>query len=189
MHQIGKQRELPRRQLKRGVAPPTPVGRDIDAKITDHQRRSCRQLRTRPPQQGPQPGQQNRVRERLRDVVIGPGIECLRLIPFAIFGRQHEHRHPTARGPELRHHREPVATRKHHIKDNSFVVDIERQREPHRTVMRDIDQVTLIRQAATQRPGHRLVVLHDQHTHINLLPIIAARMTFSGSSARPVQAH
>ena len=52
-------------------------------------------------QQGADPGDQDRERERLGEVVVGAGVERLGLVEVAVLGRQHQDRRPVAGRPQV----------------------------------------------------------------------------------------
>src|SRR5215207_1749555 len=96
--QVFQQRELPRRQLDLGVAPGDLVLGRVEREVAGGQHGRAR--RGTPAQQRAQPRHQHHVRERLGQVVVSAHVQAVGLVVLAVLGREHEHRHPVAVGPQ-----------------------------------------------------------------------------------------
>ena len=121
-------------------------------------------------QQRPQPGQQDDVRERLGQVVVGAAVQPVGLVVLAVLGREHQHRHPVLLGPQLPHH--PVAGEagQHHVQDHRVVPAVPGQLEPGRPVAGHVHREALGLQPALQRRRQPRLVLHHQQPHGSSVP-------------------
>ena len=77
-----EQRELARREIDLGIAAPHSLGRRIEAEVARLEHR--RAFGGAAPDQRPQPRDEDRVRERLGQVVVGAGVERFDLVPLAL---------------------------------------------------------------------------------------------------------
>src|SRR5581483_10860421 len=91
-HEVLQHRQLSRGQSDFDAALVAGTGGRIDLQVAGYQDRWP--LTAAASQEGPDPGQQHRVRERLREEVIGTGVERFGLIELAVLGGEHEDGRP-----------------------------------------------------------------------------------------------
>ena len=116
-------------------------------------------------QQGADPGDEDRERERLGEEVVGAGVERLGLVELAVLGREDEDRRPHAGIAQVGAHLEAVAARQHQVEDDEVVATLERQPTPFQPVGGDLDGEPLGAQPALDGAGDLAVVLDEQHLH------------------------
>ena len=109
--------------------------------------------------------EQDRERERLLQVVVGTGVESLRLVEVAVLGREHQDRRPVAGRSEVAADDEAVAARQHDVEDHDVVAALLGHPEPVVAVVGAVDRESLGLQAAPQRRGDLEIVLDDQQLH------------------------
>ena len=86
-------------------------------------------------------------------VVVGAGVECLRLVPFPILRREHEDRGPVARLPQAPADFVAVESGQHDVQNDRVVGMLGGQ--PH----------ALPLQPATKRGCEALLVVDDEDPH------------------------
>ena len=91
------------------------------------------------PEQGAHAGGEHGERERLRQVVVGAGVERLRLVEVAIFGGEHEHGGVDTRRTEVAADAEAVTARQQDVEDDEVVAALRRPPEPVVTVGGNFD--------------------------------------------------
>jgi len=103
--------------------------------------------------------------ERLREVVVGPGVETGHAILDSLASGQHQHRRPDVLGAKSPADLEAVEPGQHHVEDDH--VEARRLGHPDRflTVPGDIGCMPFLAQAARQQLGKLALVLDDQHPH------------------------
>src|SRR5438128_12037492 len=87
-----QQRELLRREPDLVVAAPDLTGRRVERQVADAQH--ARPLGIAPPDDRPQPGEQLREGERLRQVVVRARVEAGDAVLDGVPRREHQHRSP-----------------------------------------------------------------------------------------------
>jgi hypothetical protein len=158
-----QQGQLPGRELHLDRAPPGPLGGRVEAQVAGLEH--GRALAGAPAQQRPQPRQQDRIRERLGEVVVGAVVERLDLVPLALLGGQHEDRGPDPLAAQGR--AEPVAVDagQHDVQHDHVVGVLAGQPEAVGTVQGDVDGEPLGGQPVAEPGGQPPLVLHHQHPH------------------------
>jgi hypothetical protein len=138
-------------------------GRRIEAKVSDLEHR--RPLDRRPPRQSAQPGEELRERERLREVVVGAGVQPRDAVLDRVAGGQHQDRGPGPGLAELAADLEAVPPGEEDVEDDRVVLG--RLRHPDGVVAGggDVRAVALVGEPAADQRGHLGLVLHDQHAH------------------------
>ena len=94
VQEVVEQRELAGGQRHLLLVPPAPVLPGVEANVAMGQHGPLR--RAAPPNEGPQPGQQDGIREGFGQEVVGAGVEGFGLIELALLGGQHQHGCPNA---------------------------------------------------------------------------------------------
>ena len=97
------------------------------------------------------PGHQDREREGLGQVVVGAGVECLRLVEVAVLGGEHQDRGPVPGLPEVRADLVAVAAREQDVEDDQVVAALGGQPEPVGAVESHLDGEPLGLEAAFDR--------------------------------------
>src|SRR5437870_13445445 len=92
----------------------------VELEITDLE--DAWTLRRAPAGEGPQPRVQLRERERLRDVVVGAGIETDDTVVDAVAGGEENDRGPAAVGAQAPTHLEAVGLGDHHVEHDGVVL-------------------------------------------------------------------
>ena len=172
-----EQRELARRQVDLDVAAPHTLRGRIERQVARGEHR--RTLGRAAPDQRAQPGDENGVRERLGQVVIGAGVERFDFVPLAFLGGEHEDRRPHAFFAQRRTDAVAVQARQHDVEHDRVVGVLARHPEPVGTVERDVDREALGFEPGSQPGREPLLVLDDQHSHGGQVP---ERSASTGSS-------
>ena len=162
-HERLEQRELLRRELDLGVAAPdAPRGR-VEAQVADREHR--RPLGRAAPGERPQPGEQLGERERLRQVVVGAGVEAADAILDRVARGQHQHRRPDAVRAQPAADLDAVHAGEHQVEHDRVVLG--RARHPQRVFAGagDVGGVRLLDEPAPQQRRELGLVLDDQHAH------------------------
>src|SRR5512132_2525975 len=158
-----QQGELAGGQLDLGLAPPGPLGRRVQAQVAGLEH--GRPLSGAAPQQGPQPGHQHRVRERLGQVVVGAAVEGLDLVQLALLGGQHQDRGPDAVAAQGRAQPVAVDPGQHDVQDDHVVGVLAGHPQPVGAVQGHVDREPLGGQPVAEPGGQPPLVLHHQHPH------------------------
>src|SRR5579872_1486793 len=99
-------------------------------------------------------------RKRLRQIVVGPGIQTGDAVRDAIFGRQHDDRH-RAFGADARADFQAVHLREHQVEDDKVRL-FEGFFEACEPVARDLYLVAFVFKLQLQDPQNRGIVLDDE---------------------------
>ncbi len=106
--------------------------------------------------------------ERLRDVVVGPGVEPRNTVLDLIAGREHEHRHAVAAAAKPAAHLEPIDPGHEHVEEDGVRLSVAvRLEELERllAVGSQLDLVALELERSTEGLPHSAFVVHDQNLH------------------------
>ena len=115
-----------------------------------------------PAQQGAQPGEQLLERERLGQVVVGPGVETLDAVADGVARGEHEDRHAVADLAQRPGGLQAVEARHHHVHHDGVRVDAADPGEGLGAVGGGRDVVAVELQRAAQRLADGAVVLDDE---------------------------
>src|SRR6266536_245879 len=148
-----------------GVAPGAPFG-GVDAQVPDDHRGGI--AAGGPAQQGPDPGDQHRKRERLGEVVVRAGVEGLGLVEVAILGGEHQDRRPVARLTQVGTDLVAVAAGQHDVQQQQVVGALGGQPQPVVNVIGNLDGEPFRLQAAHDGCGDLPVVLDQKQLHGDL---------------------
>ena len=96
----------------------------------------------------PDAGDEHRERERLRQVVVGAGVERLGLIEVAVLGGEHQDRGPVVAGSQVGAHLVAVAAGQHQVEHDQVVGALGRHPQPVVAVVGDVAREALGLQAA-----------------------------------------
>jgi hypothetical protein len=118
-----------------------------------------------PAGQRAQVGEQDRVGERLGQVVVRPAVQALGVIQVVVHRGEHQDRRPPARLAQPLGHLVAVQAGQHHVQDDDVVGVLRRLPQPVDAVAGHVDDVALGRQPPRQGLGGVLLVLDHQHTH------------------------
>ena len=162
-----KQRILARRQLELDLAAPRAVRRGIDPQVSGAEHR--RPLHGSAPRQRPEPRQQLGERERLRQIVVGAGVQTPHAVLDRVTRREHDDRRPKARGPQPPAHLEAIRPRQHHIEDHCVEVRRAREQQCLLAVAGDLRDPAVAPQTAPDGRCHPRVVLDHQHAHRSMM--------------------
>ena len=135
---------------------------NVDHEIRTRQNLSCFWLLAA--EQGPDPGQQLLVGERLRQIVIRTAVEPLDALTDRRLGSQHQNRHIVSRGAKSAAHLDAIHAREHEIEDNRIRRTISGRHKGINTVVYLFDVVTLVGKSAANRRGNTFVVIHHQNS-------------------------
>ncbi len=144
----------------------------------EHERPGAEHRRSRrraPARQGTQAGHEHDERERLRQEVVGTGVERLGLVPLAGLGREHEDRRPHPFGPQGAAHLEAVHARQQQVEHDRRVRALPRPPEAVGAVVGDLDRESLGGEPPGDGVGQRDLVLHHQHAHRTMMAVRRAR--------------
>ena len=114
---------------------------------------------------GAQPRDEHDERERLRQEVVGAGVERLRLVVLAVLGREHEDRCPVAFVAERRADLEPVHARQEDVEHDRAVVAGARPARGRRVRRGRCRPRSPRRSSPRDRLGQRHLVLDHQDPH------------------------
>ena len=121
-------------------------------------------------QQGPQAGQQFGQRERLDQVVVGPGIEALDPVVDGVAGRQHQDRRVVAGAAHAPAHGEAVDVGQPEIEDERVGRRLGKCLERFAARGYRDDVVPLEPERTVDGPPHGLIVVDHQDAHAENLP-------------------
>jgi hypothetical protein len=110
-------------------------------------------------------GDQDRKGEGLPEVVVGAGVQPLRLVELTVLRGQHQNRRGVPGVPQLGADAVAVAPRQHHVQQDQVVTALACPPQPVDTVLGDLDLEALRGQAPPQRAGDLDIVLDDQQLH------------------------
>jgi hypothetical protein len=113
----------------------------------------------------PNPGQQLVEPERLREVVVGAGIEAADHILDRVPGREHQDRGVAAFPPELAGHLKAVLLGQYDIEQDHVVLVDVGQHGGLVPVRGDVHHVAFLLEALLDEAGDLSVVLHDENLH------------------------
>ena len=112
-----------------------------------------------------QVGEQDRVGERLGQVVIRPAVQALGVVQVVIHRGEHQDRRPPARLAQPRGYLVAVQAGQHHVQDDDVVGVLGRLPQPVDAVASHVHDVALGRQPPRQGLGGVPLVLDHQHAH------------------------
>ena len=101
------------------LAAPDPPRRGVEPQVTDDELR--RPLDAASAGERPQPRKELCERERLRQIVVGPGVEPVDPVADRVARGQHQHGSPDAGLAQLAAGLEPVAAGEHHVEHDRLV--------------------------------------------------------------------
>ena len=139
----------------------------IEAEVADLEHR--RPLHRRTAGQRAQPRQQLPEVERLRQVVVGAGVEAGDAVVDGVASSQHQHGRPDAVASQAAADLEAVHSGQHHIEHDRVVRNGSRHPERFLPAIGDVGRVTLLAESAAQQLPELLLVLHHQDTHGSIL--------------------
>jgi hypothetical protein len=170
-HERLEERELLSREPDRRLAAPNLARGGVETEVADLEH--GRPLDRAAPVKRPQTREQLGEGERLRQEVVGPGVEPGHAILDGAACRQHQHRSPDPTLAQLAADLHAVEPGKHEVEDDGVVLD--RGGHPERVVARarDVRRVALLDQPAPQQAGHLQLVFDDEDAHG---PIVAPAM-------------
>ena len=140
-HEVLEQRELARGELDRLAVALGAPGAGVEAQRSDLEHRGAR--RRAAAEQRAQPGEQDHERERLREEVVGAGVEGLGLVPLAVLRGEHQDRRPHALVAQGLAHLEPVHAGQEDVEDDGVVANLRVPATGRRAVVDDVDVVAL----------------------------------------------
>jgi len=156
-------RDLPAGQLQRYPVPGGGAARRIQRQSGPGQHR--RPGAQRAPGQRAQVREQDRVGERLGQVVVRPAVQAFGVVQVVVHRGEHQDRRPPARLAQPRGHLVAVQARQHHVQDDDVVGVLGRLPQPVDAVVRHVDDIALGRQPPRQGVGRVPLVLDQQQTH------------------------
>lgn len=112
------------------------------------------------------PGQQLLEGKGLGDVVSGAEVETLDPIGDIGSRSQHDHRQRRLGLPDCREHLDPIAARKHLVKDDEIGLGVERKPLARDAVGGKHDLVTVRLKSAQEEVGDPCLILDDQDLHL-----------------------
>jgi hypothetical protein len=162
-HQVLQQGELPGGQLDVGLRAPDPPGRRVQGQVTRPE--LCGPGDRAAPEQRPQPGGQDHVRERLGQVVVGAQIQAVRLVVLAVLSGQDEDRYPVLLGAQLLADPVPGDLGQHQVQYHGVIPALAGGVQAVLPVMGQVDREALGGQTAPDSGGQPSFVFHDEHPH------------------------
>ena len=161
-HQVLEQGELSRRE--RHVAPEAHDAstQRVEFDGTDLERLGSSAFVTA--QEGVDPGHQDRVLERLVEVVVGADVEPFDLVELAVLGGQDHQRRVDAGRAKVLADAETVSLGQHEVQHDEVVLTGPSFGQARLTVVAPFYVEPLILEEVTERPGQVVVVLDDQYT-------------------------
>ena len=133
-----------------------------------------------PAQQRAQPGEQLLERERLGQVVVGPGVEALDPVADGVARGEHQDRDAVADLAQGAGGLQPVEARHHHVHHDGVGVDAADAGQRLGAVGGGRDVVAVELQRPAQRLAHGTVVLDDED-----VLALGLRSAFTGSHRVP----
>ena len=121
------------------------------------------------------PGEEHHERERLREEVVGAGVERLGLVPLAVLRGEHEDRRPHAFVAQGLADLVAVHPRQEDVEDDGVVGALACAPQAVGAVVDDVDVVALGLQAVLDGLGQRHFVFDDQHSHVAIVPLPGRR--------------
>ena len=121
--------------------------------------------RSAPAHEGAQPGHEHDERERLRDVVVGSGLERLGQVVVPRLRGEHQDRRVVAVLPQLGAHLVAVHARQQDVEQDRGVVVLPGPPEPVVAVVADVDVEAFGTEPGGDRAGEIDLVLDEQHAH------------------------
>ena len=112
--------ELLRGEVDLPVSPRDPAGRGIEDEVADGEH--GRALRRPSPEERPHAREELVEGERLREVVVGAGVQARDAVLDAVPRREHEDRRPPVRRAQAPADLEPVDVGEHHVEQDHVVV-------------------------------------------------------------------
>ena len=165
--QAFEQRELARAEIDR-----PPFDRHRARRLVEHDgagheaRARATTTVARTPAEGAEAGRQLLVRERLHEVVVGPGIEAGDAIADRVAGGEHDDREVLVGGAQPAGHLETVDVRQPDVEDDRIdPVGRIGQLERGPAVLCQLDHVAVRLEQPAQRPAESFVVLDNQQMH------------------------
>ena len=163
-HEIGEQCELA--GLQNDLAPRAPhcAGEQVDLQIGEAEAGLAAGA-VGAPEQRLQPRQQLGEGEGLGQVVVAAGPEPVDPVVHLGERAEDEHRRASALAAQRLNQREAVEARQHAVDHKRVEAVVQREREPVRPVVDELDHVAALAQALLQIAGGLDVVFDDQHVH------------------------
>ena len=125
-----------------------------------------RATRAAAPHQRPDARQQLVELERLREVVVGAGIEPAHDVLGRVACREHQDRRLATLAPQLRRHLQAVLLGEHHVEHHEIVVVDMSERGGLFTVGCDVHGVSFFPQALLDKAGDFAIVFHHEDFHM-----------------------
>ncbi len=125
-------------------------------------------VRDDPAQQRPQASEQLLERERLGEVVVGPGVETLDPVTDGVARGEDEDRYVVAGGAQRTGRLDPVEARHHHVDHHDVGVLGADRHQALGPVGGEHDVVPVELQRPAQRVAHRAVVVDDEHAGLGV---------------------
>ena len=117
------------------------------------------------PDQRAEPGEEHHERERLRQEVVGAGVERLGLVVLAVLGGEDQDRRPDALVAQRAAHLVAVHPRQQHVEHDGVVGALPGPPQAVVAVVGDVDVEALGGQAVGDRRREQLLVFDHQHAH------------------------
>src|SRR5512146_1016535 len=122
-------------------------------------------LRPAAAQDGAQPREELRERERLDEIVVGTELETLHAVANGIARCQEQDRRLDLMMPQLLDDAPAVASGQHHVQNDGVVGARPRKVRAILTVVRHVDHEAILLEAARQIGGGLVLVLDDEELH------------------------
>ncbi len=132
----------------------------IQSQVTDFQHRRTRAGSAA--QESPQPGDQNRVRKRLGQIVVGAVVEPLNLVDDPVFRGENQDGRPIALAAQCPAHVVAVRAGQHDVENDRVKGNLPRHPDSVRAVVNDVDGKTLRLEPLAKSRGKPLFVLDDK---------------------------
>ena len=158
-----EQRELGPGELDLPLAPADLPGGDVHREVGEAEHLVGVLGLHRAAHQRPQPRQQLGQRERLGEVVVGPGVQPLDPVADGVAGGEDEDRHVVPGGPQRAGRLEAVEPRHHHVHHDRVGPGAGDAREGLRPVAGERDVVAVELEGPSQRVADGPVVVDDEH--------------------------
>ena len=136
------------------------------------------------PDQRAEPGEQHDERERLRQEVVGAGVERLGLVVLAVLGGEDQDRRPDAFVAQRAAHLVAVHARQEDVEHDGVVGALAAPPEAVVAVVGDVDVEALGGEPVGDRGREQLFVLHDQDRIAEL-----CRLAQDGEASAPQVPH